>query len=359
MKIFKPDEALRHGKLLITALVLSLLITACGSDISDVSPEPAPSLPNTSTEQMFENPDSNSEAPKESTPDAAPAIPSQQGIISNQAESISISSVPEYSGSPYVTLNDNIPNLNPTAKDAHGFETYASLDYLGRCGTAYASVGPETMPSEERGSISDVTPSGWEQEAYDFVDGQYIYNRCHLIGFQLTGENANEKNLITGTRYMNVEGMLPFENMIADYVKETSNHVLYRVTPIYDGSGLVAKGVEMEAISVEDQGEDIQFHVFCYNVQPGVIIDYQTGKNWAADSQSLTEGKEEINSNSSGSTSATSAEQSYILNKSSKKFHYPDCSSVNSMKESNKEVFHGNRDELINKGYDPCKRCDP
>lgn len=192
---------------------------------------------------------------------------------------ISIEDVPEYSGQPYVIINDNEPYFDKDNLTTQSFEKYSSLDSLGRCGVAYANIGEETMPTEKRGNIGMIKPSGWQIKKYDFIDGKYLYNRCHLIGYQLSGENANEKNLITGTRYMNTEGMLPFENLVADYVQETGNHVLYRVTPVFEGNHLVADGVLMEAMSVEDQGLDLEFNVFVYNVQPGVKIDYATGNS--------------------------------------------------------------------------------
>jgi len=194
---------------------------------------------------------------------------------------ISVEQVPAYSGSPYAVINDNLPLFTEAEKTETAYEFFSELDDLGRCGYTMACVGQELMPTDARESISHVKPSGWVQGQYDFVDGRSLYNRCHLIGFQLTGENANKQNLITGTRYMNTEGMLPFENMVADFVKETGFHVLYRVTPIYAGNNLVASGVQMEAWSVEDQGKGICFHVYVYNVQPGVIIDYATGENRA------------------------------------------------------------------------------
>ena len=205
-----------------------------------------------------------------------PAIdPAQQS-----GTQISLSEIPVYTGTPYVEIDGNVPGFTESDLTTESFETYAELDELGRCGVAYACVGLDIMPTEDRGSISRVKPTGWVQNQYDFVDGKSLYNRCHLIGHQLTGEDANWMNLITGTRYMNVDGMLPFENMIADYVKETGNHVLYRVTPIFDGSNLVASGVQMEALSVEDNGAGVSYNVYCYNVQPGVVIDYATGENW-------------------------------------------------------------------------------
>lgn len=203
-------------------------------------------------------------------------------------ETVSLDSIPDFDGSSaWVEVNDNTPFFAESEYTTEAFETYSELDYLGRCGVAYANICQELMPTDERESISEIKPSGWgHNNKYDFVDGKYLWNRCHLIGFQLAGENANEKNLITGTRYLNIEGMLPFENMVADYVKETGNHVLYRVTPIYDGTNLVADGVLMEGWSVEDNGEAVCFNVYAYNCQPGVEINYATGENWASGSNS-------------------------------------------------------------------------
>ena len=263
--------------------------------------------------------------------------------------STTLAEIPAYSNVPYVELENNEPDFSEDELVEESFESYSPLDDLGRCGVAYACVGVDLMPTEDRESISQVKPSGWQTSEYAFVDGGYLYNRCHLIGFQLTGENANEENLITGTRYMNVEGMLPFENMVADYVKETENHVLYRVTPIFEGQNLVASGVVMEGLSVEDQGDGISFHVYVYNVQPGVEIDYATGDNWEADT-AVT---------SSYSENVSLEEADYVLNTSSHKFHRPDCSAVEAMSEKNKEEYHGTREELIEEGYDPCGICNP
>ena len=262
---------------------------------------------------------------------------------SDTAEVVALSDVPEFSGEPYVVINDNEPSFPAEDFTSEGFEEYSPLDDLGRCGVAYANVGLETMPTEERGSISNVKPTGWQSVQYDFVDGKSLYNRCHLIGFQLTGENANRQNLITGTRYMNVDGMLPFENLVADYVKETENHVLYRVTPIFEGDNLVASGVQMEAQSVEDKGEGVCFNVYVYNNQPGVTIDYATGDSWASDE----------------APSDTNKESTYILNTSSRKFHKPDCGSVETISPSNKKSYTGTREELINQGYEACGKCKP
>ena len=265
------------------------------------------------------------------------------------AVSVSLEEVPAYSGSPYVELDGNLPGFSLEERTTDSFETYSTLDALGRCGPAYACIGQDLMPTEDRESISSVHPTGWVQAEYDFVEGGSLYNRCHLIGFQLTGENANEENLITGTRYMNVEGMLPFENMVADYIKETGNHVLYRAAPIFEGENLVASGVVMEALSVEDEGEGVCFHVYVYNVQPGVEIDYATGESWET----------KDSASSALESQAEEQETDYVLNTSSKKFHLPDCPSVDSMSGKNRQEYHGTREKLIAQGYEPCGSCNP
>ena len=250
-----------------------------------------------------------------------------------------------FSGSPYIAINDNIPYFTDEEKtNTKSFETYSKLDNLGRCGVAFANISKDLMPTEDRESLSSVTPTGWNNKKYDFVDGGWLYNRAHIIGFQLAGEQANELNLITGTRYFNVDGMLTFENMVADYIKETNNHVLYRVTPIFEGNNLVCEGVTMEAWSVEDNGEGICFNVFCYNVQDGVTIDYKTGNNWESSTKPSTD-----NTNN----------EKYILNENSKKFHKTTCSSINSISDKNKKEFTGSRDDLIKNNYEPCGSCKP
>lgn len=206
-------------------------------------------------------------------------------LTEESAETIFLKEVPEYSGEPYVVLENNMPDFTKEDMAEESYEYYSELDMDGKCGVAEANIGKELMPTEERESIGMIRPSGWHLVKYDNVDGKYLYNRCHLIGFQLTGENANEKNLITGTRYMNTEGMLPFENMVADYIKKTGNHVLYRVTPIFEEDNLVASGVQMEAKSVEDDGKGICFNVYVYNVQPGIKIDYATGESWLIEAE--------------------------------------------------------------------------
>lgn len=262
-----------------------------------------------------------------------------------KADSADLAAIPEYTGSAYTVLNDNIPDFPEEDFTEESFETYSDMDSLGRCGVAYANIGEDLMPTTKRGSIGQVKPSGWHTVKYDSVDGKYLYNRCHLIGYQLTAENANEKNLITGTRYLNTEGMLPFENMVADYIKETGNHVLYRVTPLFDENNLVATGVQMEAESVEDKGDGILYSVFCYNIQPGITIDYKSGDSSENEDMPVQ-------------TEAASVSE-FVLNTSSKKFHKPSCSSISKIKQENKEVYKGSRDALISQGYDPCKKCNP
>lgn len=275
-----------------------------------------------------------------------------------------LSDIPEYSGRPYVVINDNVPSFNKYELTTKGYETYASLDTYGRCGGAVASCGREIMPgaNEERGSISSVKPSGWVQAQYDWVSGKYLYNRCHLIGWQLSAENANKRNLITGTRYMNTEGMLPFENMVADYIKETGNHVAYRITPIYDGNDLVATGVQMEAYSVEDDGEGVCFNVFCYNVQPGVEIDYSTGRSRASGGSAATTEKQTVAVQTTREYVETTKQQNvitgqYVLNTNTKKIHKTHCHHINRMNESNKQSYSGSIDNLYSQGYTTCGTC--
>lgn len=201
------------------------------------------------------------------------------GLINMDNNSYDINNIPSYAGNSYVIVDDNIPNFKEEDYTTTSFEKYGELDYLGRCTTATSNIGIDLMPTEKRGSIGMIKPTGWHTIKYDHIDGKYLYNRCHLIGYQLTGENANKKNLITCTRSMNTKGMLQFENMVADYIKKTSNHVLYRVTPVFEGDNLLATGVQMEAYSVEDSGKGIMFNVFVYNIEDGIIIDYKTGES--------------------------------------------------------------------------------
>ena len=260
--------------------------------------------------------------------------------ISNEPSAEFLSQIPEYDGKAYYVLNDNIPGFTEDELTTESYEFYSKLDGLGRCGAAIACVGQDLMPTESRGDIYEVKPTGWDSVMYDIVENDSLYNRCHLIGFQLSGENANEKNLITGTRYMNTEGMLDFENEIAEYVKSTGNHVLYRVTPYFEGTNLVASGVQMEAYSVEDNGDGVCFNVFAYNVQPGITIDYSDGSS----------ALEQVNPD---------AAYTYILNTNSKKFHREGCENAEEIKESNRDIYNGTREHLTAQGYKPCGSCNP
>ena len=253
------------------------------------------------------------------------------------------STVPEYSGREYAVINSNVPFFTESDYTTEPFETYSPLDAQGRCGVAYANICRELMPTQKRGDIYMIRPSGWQHVEYDFIDGYSLYNRSHLIAHSLAGEDANERNLITGTRYMNKDGMNPFENMVGDYVKETGNHVLYRVTPVFEGKNLVCSGVLMEAFSVEDRGEGICFCVYCYNVQPGVVIDYSNGKSHLA--PSTADGSEEV--------------MTYILHTGTKKFHLPTCEHVAEIREGYRGEYTGTRTDLINMGYVPCGGCNP
>lgn len=261
--------------------------------------------------------------------------------MSGRREDIPLSDIPEYTGEPYIAVDGNEPDFSEEERTANTFESYSELDSLGRCGAAYACIGRDLMPAEERGSIGQVKPTGWQTVKYETVDGKYLYNRCHLIGYQLTGENANEKNLITGTRYMNVDGMLPFENMVADYVKETGNHVLYRVTPVFEEDDLLASGVQMEALSVEDEGADISYNVFVYNVQPGISIDYATGDSAVSESE----------------LSGAQTEEGVIRgNSRSKIYHCPGQAAYEEMADSKNLVIFGSEQEAEAAGYRKAMR---
>ena len=319
----------------------------------------------------------------------------------DNSDYVVLEDIPDWDGDeghPYIEINGNVPEFEENeiswAEQAAGsdvirsdaedtdsgasdpdteYEVFGSMDKLGRCGSAVACVGRETMPEGERGSIGMVKPSGWQLDKYDFIDnGGYLYNRCHLIGWQLTGQNEEERNLITGTRYMNTAGMLPFENEVAEYVRSTDNHVLYRVTPIFKGKELLARGVEMEAYSLEDDGAGVSFNVYCYNVQPGVSIDYKTGENKLDESySSKADGAESDDSNKSdGAGSGDSSNESdqpldvpdgvtYILNTNTMRFHRIDCKGAQTIKEHNREWFYGTRDEAMEKGFVPCGMCNP
>ena len=328
---------------------------------------------------------------------------SGEGARSAQA---TIADIPAYTGALCIDINHGMPGFTAQDEARGTFMQFSDLDFEGRCGTAFARIGPDTVSNEKRGDISQVHPSGWVQRKYSFVDDGMLYNRSHLIAHQLCGENANEKNLITGTRTFNAVGMLYYEELVGDYVRSTGNHVLYRVTPLFAANDLVARGVQMEAKSVEDNGEAIQFNVFVYNVEPGVAIDYVTGESWEssetpqvtskgsatittaaaaradkaaagsangskADGGSSSEsggdgtGSESNTSDANGagsnnaSSQGASEQQDYILNVKNKKFHKPDCSAASDISSANKQDFTGTRDQLIARGYSPCGICKP
>lgn len=377
----------RPQKRLITqlSLWLALLLAFTGCAESTVTsqdntyaieqPAAIPSELLEASENTVSEPESGQPQENASDTQESQQVTSATDVPTGEGTSaFSLREIPAYSGTPYTEVNGNQPYFTEEELTTQSFETYSELDSLGRCGVAYANVGQDLMPTEPRGEIGAVKPSGWHLVKYDNVDGKYLYNRCHLIAYMLAAENANPQNLITGTRYLNVQGMLPFETKVCDYVKNTGNHVLYRVTPIFDGDNLLADGVLMEAYSVEDAGEGICFCVFAYNVQPGIGIDYATGDNWAESSgtyqstaapvtvetlapQPETDTAVQITPESPAPQESQGI--TYVLNTNTMKFHYPTCSSVDDMKEKNKQIYTGSREEVINMGYVPCKRCNP
>lgn len=354
----KDKKRRTYGFLTGLLLILSVCLTSCGNQGQT---------------------DSGKDSNTQSGTKVAAEDHSAEEKGSDSESYVTVDDVPAYSGEPYVEVNDNQPEFTEEELTTVSYEDYSELDELGRCQSAEACIGQDLMPTEARESISSVKPTGWKNKSYDTVDGGYVYNRCHLIGFQLTGENANEENLITGTRYMNVEGMLPFEDEVAAYIKETDNHVMYRVTPVFEGDDLVASGVQMQAESVEDDGVGISFNVYVYNVQPYVVIDYKTGENWEGDEIAEPEGnwadgteadpsdsKSDSKINAKTDSAATSKaeakdtkEQTYILNKNTKKFHKPECSGAKKIKAKNKGEYTGSRQTLIDEGYEPCGNCNP
>ena len=346
----------------------------------------------------------------ESVANGGNATSSQQ--VSAGSAAAKLSDIPEYSGALCIDINEGQPGFSADDAARGSFMEFSELDFEGRCGTAAGLIGPETVSNAERGDISQVHPSGWVQHRYSFVDHEMLYNRSHLIAHQLCGEDANERNLITGTRTMNAVGMTYYEDLVGNYVRRTNNHVLYRVTPLFAANDLVARGVQMEAESVEDGGRAIRFNVFVYNVEPGVKIDYVTGDNWESsevpavktkgeatttrgtsgdaalsqyaasrgegadpevnglgtggspDASSSTQAAPSgsVNTNASGEMPPSTSDveqQTYVLNKRSHKFHRPECDSVQSMSPSNKEEFTGLRQTLIDEGYTPCRSCNP
>ena len=313
-----------------------------------------------------------------------------------------IADIPAYTGALCIDINHGMPGFTAQDEARGTFMQFSDLDFEGRCGTAFARIGPDTVSNEKRGDISQVHPSGWVQRKYSFVDDGMLYNRSHLIAHQLCGENANEKNLITGTRTFNAVGMLYYEELVGDYVRSTGNHVLYRVTPLFAANDLVARGVQMEAKSIEDNGEAVQFNVFVYNVEPGVAIDYVTGESQesadtpavaskgegtittaaaaraaqaadesgasssstgnaseSSDAGASGSGSSSTSANASDTASSSAKQHDYILNMKNKKFHLPTCSAANDIAAANRQDFTGTRDELIAKGYSPCGICNP
>ncbi len=287
----------------------------------------------------------------------------------SQRTSTTIADIPEFYGEPYIVINNNVPQFTDNEITDKSYEKYTELDNLNRCGTAIACVGKDLMPTEERGAIGMIKPSGWHTVKYNEVDGKYLYNRCHLIGYQLTAENANKLNLITGTRFLNVEGMLPFENLVADYVRETGNHVMYRVTPVFHNNNLLCHGVQMEGYSVEDKGEGISFNIYAYNAQPGIDIDYLSGNSAVAgeaissETSSSNVYKEE-NDNSSKRTDNSNLTEdnasdtnNYVLNTKTKKIHLKDCIHVNKIKSENRKEYTGSLNTYLDSGYSKCQVC--
>lgn len=332
----------RSNKLLafLLSLVVFLSFAGCSADIYDQSQiETTSSVIENSlpSGDIVQNDSQNpTEDPTEISDDET-AVP------------VDPTTIPAYSGSPYVVINDNQPQFSSAELTTAAYESYADLDSYGRCGMAIASCGTEIMPrdGEERGSISSIYPSGWEQAKYSGISGGYLWNRCHLIGWQLSAENANRQNLITGTRYMNTEGMLPFENMVADYIQETGYYVAYRVTPVFEGSNLVCSGVQMEAYSIEDDGEGICFNVYCYNVQPGISIDYATGKSTGPANETVSTPNESI---AVEEEQVQSGEMVWIPRTGSKYHNNPNCSNM-------KNPSQVTLQEAIDQGYEPCKKC--
>ena len=276
----------------------------------------------------------------------------QEDLVNNNSY-VSLDAIQAYDGKAYVAVNNNEPFFTDSDMTTTAFENYSDLDPLGRCGVAYANICKDIMPTEERGKIGMIKPSGWHTVKYDVIKDRYLYNRCHLIGYQLAGENANPKNLITGTRYLNVDGMLPFENLVADYVNNTGNHVLYRVTPMFSGSNLVANGVLIEAKSVEDNGGGILFNVYCYNVQPGVGINYENGDSWLDGTTGSTSSGSDSSAAENSAADSSNSETMVHITATGKKYHRAGC---RTLKKSDTEVT---LDEAKSMGLSPCGICNP
>ena len=348
---------------LLLSIVMLLSFVGCDIDSSDYGEgstiESSSSITDNTTDTSSDitdssngtssTPSTESSTTQRPTPSTTQK-PDNSVVGTGTAKAVDPSTLPAFSGTAWTVVNDNQPNFSASELTTKGYEKYSSLDSLGRCGVALASCGKEIMPgaNEERGSISSVKPSGWVQKSYSDISGGYLWNRCHLIGWQLSAENANRQNLITGTRYMNINGMLPFENMVADYIKETGNHVAYRITPIFEGRNLVCSGVQMEAYSVEDDGDGICFNVYCYNVQPGITINYATGDSSGPSNESSS--KPSTEQTPSNDNQAASDDMVWIPNLGSKYHSRSGCSNMKNPRQVTKQ-------EAENEGYEPCKKC--
>lgn len=328
--------------------------------------------------------DTTASVSEAATAQALPSASTVSGTDFLAALDAYVAANPATDAGDYVEIDNNIPSFTADDATTEAFQSFSQLDRLGRCGTAYACLGPETLPTDVRGDISEVHPSGWIQNFYDFIEGESLYNRSHLIAHCLSGQNTNERNLITGTRHFNADVMEPIEAMVLNYIEQTGNHVLYRVTPVFEGDELVARGVQIEALSMEDGGQGVSLNVFLRNIQPGVAIDYATGDNWAdgaattdswnasttavgwstgsapAGGASLAPISAAVASDEGADNAAeTPSTVTYVVNKNTGKFHYPSCSSVPKIKAKNHMDSDQTRDELIAQGYVPCKNCNP
>lgn len=348
---------------LFLSLIMILSFAGCNLDTYDYTDSSTGQSTISTDKDLTTNPDSDSQIQSKQSSAVESTVKKDSSSVTEKpsgttsvgtgtAKAVEPSTLPAYSGSAYTVVNGNQPNFSTSELTTVGYEKYANLDSLGRCGVALASCGKEIMPAdgEERGSISSIKPTGWMQAKYDGISGGYLWNRCHLIGWQLSAENANRQNLITGTRYMNIEGMLPFENMVADYIRETGNHVAYRSTPIFEGSNLVCSGVQMEAYSIEDDGDGICFNVYCYNVQPGITINYSTGDSSGPRSETTDNQKPNTEQNNTNNNQASSGEMVWIPKSGSKYHSNSGCSNMKNPTQVTKE-------EAESRGYEPCKKC--
>lgn len=356
-----PKKTLKRS-LAFAACALITLMCLTGCDLAGTATAASSAAPSFSSAPAYTAAANRTPEPEKTESPSFGVSASPTPSASSSAENTEADlALLKYSGKPYAVVNGGIPSFSQTGTAS--WERYGELDRLGRCTAAEACIGRDIMPTLTRGPIGQIKPTGWHTAKYDFVDGKYLYNRCHLIGFQLTGENANERNLITGTRYLNTKGMLPFENMVADYIKDTGNHVMYRCTPVFAGNELVARGVHLEAYSVEDKGDGICFNVFIFNVQPGVKIDYLTGESSLENENTAPTPTQRPSSapkpTPKPSPSSTAQAQSYVLNTKTHVFHYASCRHVSSIKAANRKNFTGSRGALINDGFKPCGSCHP